>query len=109
METLKHAWKEWVSPTIGAVSSCVCGATRRNKNDDLKECPRVGRRQMLRECEACFRLRICGQAFTQYTCKSCGSLEEHPNTCVPRICRACADKDRLCVRCGNSREPGERK
>ena len=32
---------------------------------------------------------LCGQAFTNYKCISCGSEECHPNTCTPIICPKC--------------------
>jgi hypothetical protein len=93
---------------LGPITSCVCGATRRTKNDDAKPCQRTVRRRAARLCEGCYGPRISGQAFTGYICNLCHEEKLWPNTGIPVICMECADAKGLCIRCGNSRESQER-
>lgn len=52
-------------------------------------------------CRLCFyRGRICGQAFTEFTCQKCGVTKEHHNTCVPKLCNVCANELLVCAECG---------
>jgi hypothetical protein len=60
-----------------------------------------------RLCKACFYLgrgAVAGQAFTEYTCSSCGQRTMWRNTNTPELCRKCADHDGLCIRCAGERE-----
>lgn len=63
-----------------------------------------------RECRWCwYRSGFAGQAFTEWTCWSCGKEDCHANTAVPRLCNECADRLGLCVRCCADRELKRRK
>jgi hypothetical protein len=70
------------------------------------------KRRQERECLYCFylhRARMAGQAFTGWECLSCGAGGMHSNTAVPHYCDVCADKMRICVRCGADQELEDRK
>lgn len=45
---------------------------------------------------------IAGQAFTAYTCAECGKESSHSNTDVPSLCKECAVKMQLCLKCGGT-------
>lgn len=47
---------------------------------------------------------MAGQAFTNYTCKSCSITRSHPNTATPTLCTSCAIHQFKCQRCGDSLE-----
>lgn len=63
-------------------------------------------RRAVRECKWCFYVNwgMSGQAFTAFICEACAEESNHPNTAVPKLCNACADKLGACVRCCGSRE-----
>jgi len=42
---------------------------------------------------------IAWQAFTSYTCFSCGKWYSHPNTYVPSLCADCWNKSKRCIYC----------
>ncbi len=54
-----------------------------------------------RQCVACYYVRrVCaGQSFTGWICQECDVVGEHPDTAVPKLCNACSDKRKRCVRC----------
>ena len=63
------------------------------------------RREIRRECAACFYLRgnvISGQAFSSRPCKREGCTEEsrHHNTDCPAYCETCSEELKICRRCG---------
>lgn len=60
------------------------------------------KRQKAQECKCCFYLSsgLAGQAFTEWTCAVCGAKDCWANTATPRVCKDCATKHALCVRCG---------
>ncbi|HET9045065.1 MAG TPA: hypothetical protein VFN70_18045 [Burkholderiales bacterium] len=55
------------------------------------------------ECRHCFYIgdgRICGQAFTEWTCTMCETPQEAwPNTGTPQLCLSCATRYGLCRNC----------
>jgi hypothetical protein len=52
-------------------------------------------------CTICFHTtRICGQGFTKFTCQMCEIEDNWHNTCVPALCLACAENEKLCQNCG---------
>lgn len=63
-------------------------------------------RQASYECRFCFYFGhgMAGQAFTEYTCKGCGTEQMYANTAVPKLCDDCATKMDACRRCGGTRE-----
>jgi len=60
-------------------------------------------------CEYLKRYRLCGQAFTRWSCQLCGEEQPaHHNTGVPRVCLKCAATYGLCVDCGGDIETAHR-
>ena len=56
-------------------------------------------------CPACWYLShdiISGQAFTDWTCKLCGTKETYSNTNTPQLCKVCAQRFGLCISCGGT-------
>jgi len=51
-------------------------------------------------CEKCDIVSIVCQAFWRYTCDICGEEKMNPNTDVPKVCRECAEKNNVCMYCG---------
>ena len=54
------------------------------------------------ECRACYYLLggMAGQAFTEFTCATCGGKDMHENTAVPLHCKTCATEKNICRCCG---------
>ena len=66
--------------------------------DHLKE-----HREKIGQCRSCYYLQggvLAGQAFTGWECKNCSKAAMHPNTNVPKICKECSDRHKLCTACG---------
>lgn len=63
------------------------------------------------KCPVCYYLdrgALAGQAFTEYTCRSCGQKLMHPNTNVDALCIVCAKRHLLCVHCGSDLDLAKR-
>lgn len=54
------------------------------------------------ECRWCFYARsggVAGAALTSKPCDACGDIQHYESTATDRLCRACAERLGLCVRC----------
>jgi hypothetical protein len=54
------------------------------------------------ECSWCFYFRsgrISGQGFTAWNCAGCGAQNTYHNTSVPKACKTCSKRFRICVSC----------
>ena len=99
LRTCTYASKQAVDRARRNLARLECDADRAER---LKE----------RECLCCFYLRgtrLAGQGFTEWSCLSCGAKDMHGNTSVPHYCVGCADKMRICTRCGGDQELEVRK
>ena len=47
---------------------------------------------------------LCGQGFTDFTCKLCGKTDTWHNTDTPNFCEDCSKKLNICQRCGDELE-----
>ena len=97
-----------VFDTAPAINYRTTGAKLRadvliEKLDHYKRDTKKAQRLERHECKTCYYLlgdRIFGQAFTPYPCGVCHETNSWANTGVPKVCLGCANKLRLCVRCG---------
>lgn len=63
--------------------------------------PAIKTRRQKQLCRVCFySQRITTRGFTRYTCLLCEDTFSHHNGDLPRVCMRCAEKARLCKRCG---------
>lgn len=79
--------------------------------DNLKKDPDKTKRLNGLHCLICWYQsgKIVGQAFTSWSCKSCGQTGMHPNTGVPQLCNNCAEKMQACIECGGDLNLKKRK
>ena len=85
-------------------------AETERRTEECRTDSRREARQKDRECRWCFyRSGMAGQAFTDWTCWSCGKEDQSSTTSHPRLCVECADKLGLCERCCADRELKSRK
>lgn len=87
---------------------------RRAKLQAFDEDALQSQRLKARECKACYYLfspRMAGQAMTEREClgPGCNARILWHNTAVPLLCEKCADKHRLCRRCGSTIDMRERR
>lgn len=69
------------------------------------------RRTISGYCRWCWYRRsgsLAGQAFTAYRCARCNNEEQHSNTGVPMLCKACTDETELCRGCCGDRDGKQR-
>jgi len=59
------------------------------------------------ECKKKYNMCAAGQAFTMFKCDLCKERRMHANTAVPKICYDCAEKEKVCQRCGKEIETVE--
>ncbi len=73
---------------------------------DAKADSKQKQRLAYHECKVCFYLssRVGGSAITESNCTVCDAPISNASTNVDKVCRACAEKYRLCVHCGGDLE-----
>ena len=75
--------------------------------EEMKTDPRKVERLKRCECRACYYLngsRIGGAAMTDRPCMCCGKVQHYSSTATDVLCMSCAEKHKLCKRCGGDVE-----
>jgi len=68
---------------------------------NVQEDPEKNKRLAAQECVVCFyTTQICGNAIMRYDCQKCGITDTWPNTCTPKLCKACSAELKACRSCG---------
>lgn len=89
--------KESTSRNLAAIERMRAAAHRCSMDTD-----NVARREE-QLCRLCFYHRkggIVTHGFRNWACDVCFNGASHPNSDVPRVCAPCADRLRLCMKCG---------
>lgn len=54
------------------------------------------------KCKGDRALELCGSGFTKYKCSVCKKTKYWGNTCIPKICGTCSQKENKCMYCQSS-------